>query len=161
MGRKGTKRPCARTGCRAWAERGELFCRSHRATPRPAPTPRAEPEPALTAQLGIYASALTEEERRLFKRMAGAANARQGHSAQADLEPEIWLLRVMSRRLFLALGQDDVDQDTLRKLATVLYQGIARLAQLLRTRRALSGEAVDGLAGALAQAIDEMDSLKE
>ena len=125
------------------------FCRSHRLSP--APHGGLSPAALLgESPLGVYAGALTPEERRLFEQRRDAG----------DVEPEIWLLRVMSRRLFVALGQGDADQETVRKLAGVLYQGIARLAQLLRTRRALSGEAVDGLAGALAQALDELDTIE-
>ena len=118
-------------------------CRVHRTklddgSVRPADSP-----------LGIYASVLTAEERRLLEETGD----------RLDLEPEIWLLRIMSRRLFVAIGEDDTDRETLRKLASVLYQGIARLAQLLRVRRALDGEAEDGLAGALAKALDELDTL--
>jgi hypothetical protein len=145
MPRNPNKRRCARTGCRAWAMAGELFCASHRAAKS------APPAGDSGSMFGIYADALTPEERRLLEKRGDTG----------DVEPEIWLLRVMSRRLFLALGRDDCDQETVRKLAGVLYQGIARLAQLLRTHRALSGDAVDGLAGALAQALDEIDNLKE
>jgi hypothetical protein len=150
MPRKPDKRRCARTGCRAWAMAGSPFCHAHR---RHGTNEPAAPAPA--SLLGIYAGALTPEERRLFD--GATADQRD----PGDVEPEIWLLRVMSRRLFVALARDDCDQETARKLAGVLYQGIARLAQLLRTRRALSGEAVDGLAGALAQALDEIDTLKD
>jgi hypothetical protein len=110
----------------------------------PAPVSSAEPSP-----LGIYASALTPEEQRLVEQGGG----------RLDLEPEIWLLRLMSRRLFVAIGQEDTDLETARKLATVLYQGIARVAQIMRVQRTLQGDAADGLAGALAKAIDEIDEL--
>jgi hypothetical protein len=157
MTRKPDKRRCARTGCRAWTMAGSPFCHAHRRLSAPAaPSEMVEPAETTPASLlGIYAGALTPEELRLFD------GATAGRLDPGDVEPEIWLLRVMSRRLFIALARDDCDQDTVRKLAGVLYQGIARLAQLLRTRRALSGEAVDGLAGALAQALDEIDALKE
>ncbi len=149
MPRNPNKRRCARTGCRAWAMAGSPFCASHRAEADAAPA--GDESGAAVSLLGMYAGALTPEERRLFEQHGDAGN----------VDPEIWLLRVMSRRLFLALGREDCDQETVRKLAGVLYQGIARLAQLLRTRRAISGDAVDGLAGALAQALDEIDNLKE
>ena len=147
MPRNLNKRPCARPSCRAWAMPDSPYCRSH----RPAEAARADSPPPGESPLGIYAAALTPEERQLI----------EGQSEALDLEPEIWLLRVMSRRLFLAIGQGDADQETLRKLASVLYQGIARLSQLLRTRRAVSGEAADGLACALAQALDELTANDE
>jgi hypothetical protein len=143
MPRNPNKRRCARPGCRAWAMSDSIYCRSHRTAGTP-------PEGDSSASpLGIYASGLTPEERRLLQ---------QGGDA-LDLEPEIWLLRLMSRRLFVAIGQEDTDRETLRKLVSVLYQGIARLAQLLRVRRTLRGESADGLAGALAKALEEIDDL--
>lgn len=141
MPRNPDKRRCARESCRAWAMHDSLYCRAHR------PEESASGGPLW----GIYAAALTPEERRLFEQAGDPL----------DLEPEIRLLRVMSRRLFMAIGREEVDQEKLRKLASVLYQGFARLAQLLRTRRAVSGAAGDGLAGALAQALDEIGNLEE
>jgi hypothetical protein len=151
MPRNPKKQRCARAGCRAWAMSDSPFCRAHRHPETrpdeplpPAPVSSVEPSP-----LGIYASALTPEEQRLV----------QQDGRRLDLEPEIWLLRLMSRRLFEAIGQEGTDLETVRKLATVLYQGIARVAQVIRVQRTLQGDAADGLAGALAKAIDEIDEL--
>lgn len=146
MPRNPNKRRCAYPGCRAWAMAGSAHCWSHR---RMACEATALSTPPDESPLGIYASALTPEERRLLEQ----------HGELLDLEPEIWLLRIMSRRLFIAIGEEDADRETIRRLATVLYQGLARLAELTRARRALSGEAADGLAGALAQALEEIESL--
>ena len=151
MPRNPKKQRCAQPGCRAWAMSDSQYCRAHRPAETradeplpPAPVSIVEPSP-----LGIYASALTPEERRLLEQAGDTL----------DLEPEIWLLRLMSRRLFVAIGQEDTDRETIRKLASVLYQGIARLAQLMRVRRTLRGDAADGLAGALAKALEEIDDL--
>ena len=151
MPRNPKKQRCARVGCRAWAMPDSPFCRAHRPLETrpdeplpPAPVSSVEPSP-----LGIYAAHLTPEEQRLLEQAGGTL----------DLEPEIWLLRLMSRRLFVAIGEDATDRETIRKLASVLYQGIARLAQLMRVQRTLQGDAADGLAGALAKALDEIDEL--
>ena len=151
MPRNPKKRRCAQPGCRAWAMSDSPYCRAHRPAKTradeplpPAPVSTVEPSP-----LGIYASALTPEERCLLEQAGDTL----------DLEPEIWLLRLMSRRLFVAIGQEDTDRETIRKLASVLYQGLARLAQLMRVRRTLRGDAADGLAGALAKALEEIDDL--
>ena len=159
MPRNPKKQRCAQPGCRAWAMSDSQYCRAHRPAETradeplpPAPVSIVEPAPVSIVEpspLGIYASALTPEERRLLEQAGDTL----------DLEPEIWLLRLMSRRLFVAIGQEDTDRETLRKLASVLYQGIARLAQLMRVRRTLRGDAADGLAGALAKALEEIDDL--
>lgn len=148
MPRNPNKRRCIQPGCRAWAMADGPYCRAHRqadgATQAVRPSGGESP-------LGIYAAALTPEERRLLEQCGD----------QLDLAPEIWLLRIMSRRLFLALSEEDADRETIRRLASVLYQGLARLAELSRARRALSGEAANGLAGALAQALEEIENCQE
>jgi len=146
MPRNPNKRRCAQPGCRAWAMADSPYCRAHRSMGGALP---AAPSTAGESPLGIYAAALTPEERRLLEQCGD----------QLDLAPEIWLLRIMSRRLFLALSGEDADRETIRRLASVLYQGLARLAELSRARRALSGEAADGLAGALAQALEEIETI--
>ena len=158
MPRNPQKRRCARPECRAWARAGSAHCRWHGpGQAEAAPAPQAGggtgpgPREGAGSPLGIYAAALTPEERRLLEQAGDCL----------DLEPEIWLLRVMSRRLFLALSRGEGDAESLRKLASVLYQGLARLAQLMRARRAVNGEAADGLAGALAQALDAIDNIQD
>jgi hypothetical protein len=42
------------------------------------------------------------------------------------------------------------------RLATLALAGARTVARLLRDQRALSGEAADGIAGAIAQALDEL-----
>lgn len=46
--------------------------------------------------------------------------------------------------------------DQLASLLTLFGQNASRLGRLLRDRRAISGEAADGIAGAIAQALDEL-----
>ena len=57
---------------------------------------------------------------------------------------------------------DDVDDTTspqdIAKLFALHGQNASRLGRLLRDQRALSGEAADGIAGAIAQALDELSS---
>jgi hypothetical protein len=78
------------------------------------------------------------------------------------LDDELWLQRVANRRLFQRAsetpGQDVPELDVLIKVAEALATGTGRVARLLRDKRALSGEAADGIAGALAQALDELAS---
>jgi hypothetical protein len=73
------------------------------------------------------------------------------------LDDEIWMQRVFNRRL-VAVTQtaDDVPLETLVKVAEALARGTGRVARLLRDKRALSGEAADGIAGAIAAALDEL-----
>jgi len=84
------------------------------------------------------------------------------YSADMTLDDEIGVTRIALRRALKALsapapGQLLVLADFAR-LAAVVFQGGRTVARLLRDRRALSGEAADGIAGALAQAIDELST---
>ena len=76
------------------------------------------------------------------------------------LDDEIWLQRVLNHRLFHYLDDSEpgapLEVATLVKVAEALGAGTTRVARLLRDRRALSGEAADGLAGAIAAALDEL-----
>lgn len=73
-----------------------------------------------------------------------------------SLEDELWLQRVLNRRLLQESQVDDLK--LLTKVVEVLGVGINRVAKLLRDKRALSGEAGDGLVGAIGKALDELSS---
>ncbi len=53
---------------------------------------------------------------------------------------------------------DGLPVDTLAHLLALHGQNASRLGRLLRDQRALSGEAADGIAGAIAQALDELSN---
>jgi hypothetical protein len=58
--------------------------------------------------------------------------------------------------LINAADPDDVH--TLIRLFSLHGQNASRLGRLLRDQRALSGQAADGIAGAIAQALDELSN---
>jgi len=53
---------------------------------------------------------------------------------------------------------DPDDVRTLVKLFSLHAQNASRMGRLLRDQRALSGQAADGISGAIAQALDELSS---
>ncbi|HUK86882.1 MAG TPA: hypothetical protein VLT85_04395 [Terriglobales bacterium] len=53
---------------------------------------------------------------------------------------------------------DPGDTRTLIRLFSLYAQIASRMGRLLRDQRALSGQAADGIAGAIAQALDELSS---
>jgi hypothetical protein len=53
---------------------------------------------------------------------------------------------------------DPSDVHTLIKLFSLYSQNASRMGRLLRDQRALSGAAADGIAGAIAQALDELSN---
>ena len=141
------KRKCTaltRSGppCRAWAERGSdpPRCAAHRgdgrrgdkATPQAPPAPAGPgfyPEDPTAVTIDGAIAGLTDKMRRLDALIAG-------HDQSA--------------------GRNWPPDEVLVQLLGLYTQASSRLSQLLRDRRALSGEAADGLAGAIAQALDEI-----
>lgn len=129
--------------CQAWAIAGTdpPTCAAH--LPRTAPP---------VTRHGFYSSSVAPDE------LADLVT----YSADMTLDDEIGVTRIALRRSLKALsapapGQLLVLADFAR-LAAVVFQGGRTVARLLRDRRALSGEAADGIAGALAQAIDELST---
>ncbi|MER3544233.1 MAG: hypothetical protein C4311_06400 [Chloroflexota bacterium] len=60
---------------------------------------------------------------------------------------------------FLAcLDADDLPSDKAIRLFSILSQNASRLRRLLRDRRAISGEAAEGITSAIAQALDELST---
>lgn len=60
---------------------------------------------------------------------------------------------------FLAcLDADDLPSDKAIRLFSILSQNASRLGRLLRDRRAISGEAAEGITSAIAQALDELST---
>jgi hypothetical protein len=96
-----------------------------------------------TAMGGFYSGTFTEEELLDVARLAAAGDV--------SLDEEIGMLRVCMRRVL------EADIDPARSLQ-LLSRGAGQLAALMRAKRALSGEAADGLAAAFAKALDELST---
>jgi hypothetical protein len=64
----------------------------------------------------------------------------------------------LSRLIEAELTKPGTDLDTLGRLFGLHGQNASRLGRLLRDRRALTGDAADGIAGAIAQALDELSN---
>ncbi len=146
-----------RTGrpCKAWAQRGSepALCRAH--ADRPAGqekdpfliNPKKE-EPQSEAEL-FYNRRFSSEE---LKALVGLALDR-------SLNGEVAITRVAIRRILNQLEEELGPEETAH-LATLLFNGARTIAQLLRAQRALSGEAAEGISGAMAQALDELSTMK-
>jgi CO/xanthine dehydrogenase FAD-binding subunit len=92
---------------------------------------------------GFYDKTFTDEELLDIGRLAAAGGV--------SLDEEIAMLRVAMRRVLEA----PIDA---AKALQLLSRGAGQLATLMRAKRALSGEAADGLAGAFARALDELST---
>jgi hypothetical protein len=127
-------RPCA-----AWAVRGSQLplCSAHGGAAQQQDAP------------AFYHGAFSAPELAGLPQLARAA----------ALDEEIAAARVVLRRLLLYLrDHPDLDAATLARLAPLAFRGTLTVARLLRDQRALSGEAADGIAGAIGQALDELGS---
>jgi hypothetical protein len=91
---------------------------------------------------GFYDKLFSDEELRDVGRLA---------AGDASLDEEIAMLRVAMRRVL------EAPLDPARTLQ-LLSRATGQLATLMRAKRALSGEAADGLADAFAKALDELST---
>jgi hypothetical protein len=146
-----------RTGkpCRAWAIRGSNppTCATHAGRTKDAGAPLAN----VNRQAhGFYSAALDPNE--LADLVAFADDL--------SLNDEIALARVILRRVMIHLklpvtdrpAEQRIDDADLARLAGLVLAGTRTVARLLRDQRALSGDAADGFAGAIAQALDELST---
>lgn len=134
--------------CRAWAIRGSdpPLCASHaRLALGGAPAGNLN-----AARHGFYSPVLKPDE--LADLVACADDM--------TLDDEIALARVIARRLagMLIAPPDAAETADTARLASLALQATRTIARLLRDRRALSGDAADGIAGAISQALDELSS---
>ena len=150
--------------CKAWAIRGSdpPRCSAHAGRNAGAGAP---PGNQNRRTHGFYASALLPEE------LADLVAC----SGDMTLDDEIAIARVTLRRILALLSADRVHRGPeysrapegttvemtpvdYARLAALLLAGARTVARLLRDKRALSGEAADGVAGAIAQALDELST---
>lgn len=136
--------------CRAWAVRGSdpPACAAHAGRTKGAGAP---PHNINRRQHGFYSPVLVPDELADLVQFAD----------DLSLADEIALARVILRRVVGKLTVTDpavLDIEDLSKLAALSLAGTRTVARLLRDQRALSGDAADGFAGAIAQALDELST---
>ncbi|HSM57443.1 MAG TPA: hypothetical protein VK879_14930 [Candidatus Sulfomarinibacteraceae bacterium] len=144
MKRKCTARTNAGRPCRAWAVRGSEppRCPAHAGLTGGASSSRRS-----DAGSGFYGRQLTTQE-------ISDLVASTGDSSLVD---EIAVSRVVLRRLLSVLqDEDELSVRELTRVASMVFNGSRVVAHLLRDERALSGEAADGIAGAIGHALDEL-----
>ena len=102
------------------------------------------------AKHGFYSRHFSEDEMALVAAFC----------TDPSLDDEIAMQRVANLRVVQALGEIDTsqlsDREQLARLHEALSMGLGRVAKLLRDKRALSGEAADGLQNAITKALDEI-----
>ena len=149
--------------CKAWAARGS-------APPRCVAHQEAGVAPGGAASGGGAPGASHEGNADGHTRPVGAppgnTNAlRHGFYAQPANPPRTIAdaIALLSHNLatlatYINSHIDDLDPDQAAQLLALQGQNLSRFSRMLRDQRALSGEAADGIAGAIAQALDELST---
>lgn len=91
-------------------------------------------------------------------RTHGLYAAKPGIRTIADVIDDLAQTQAILSALIEEHIEGEPDLDALVTLLRLHGQNASRLGRLLRDQRALSGEAADGIAGAIAQALDELGS---
>jgi hypothetical protein len=128
-------------------------------TPTTAPVPAAPPPAYGTAQAvnhrthGFYSGQFTTEEMALISSFL----------LDPTLEDEIWMQRVVNRRLLAYLNGDALQDEppevavrSMVRVAEALALGTGRVARLLRDRQALTGDTAKILLDAITTALTEL-----
>jgi hypothetical protein len=76
------------------------------------------------------------------------------------LADELSAVRVAIRRT-LEKMKEELEAAEFARMAALIFRGANTAAHLLRTRRAIRGQAVDGLLAAVAQAIQELETERD
>ncbi len=76
----------------------------------------------------------------------------------ATIDDAIKQLLDCQDRIAHALDENELDTETQIRAFGLMAANTRRLGRLLRDQRALSGQAADGIAGAIAQALDELSN---
>jgi hypothetical protein len=133
-------RQCGHPGCAKPAQHGTEppLCSVHA---------HQAPQVVIPAVEGaqLYSSGYREDELALIAALSEKA---------LSLEDEIWLLRMINRRLFAQA--EGADFNKLLRLADAIGVGTARVARLSLDRKALLDVSDSTLAAALSQALDEL-----
>lgn len=131
--------------CQAWAVRGSSppLCSAHAGRNVGAGAPTGNRN---ARTHGAYSDLIDEGE--LAQLVADAGDR--------SLEDELAITRLALRRLTQILNDDEAQPSQIQAIAPLIFTGSRAVARLLRADRALSGEAADGLNGAISQAIDEL-----
>jgi hypothetical protein len=145
MARNPNKQPCERNGCKNYAQRGSSYCRSHAPNAPPPNARGAEAANANAQRHGLYSHFFHPDD----------LEALAAVSADSGLDDEIALTRVAIRRLAEYIENAGTTDEAI-SLAQALFAGAGRVAGLLKTQRSLTGQAADGIAGAIGQALDEL-----
>lgn len=100
-----------------------------------------------TEETGVYHRLLSDQQ--VVDWLAYDCNATLGDETASN--------RIMLQHLLIYLQQtDDISMPEVVKIAALVFRGARAVTTVLRDEKALSGEAADGIAGAVGRALDEL-----
>jgi hypothetical protein len=146
-------RPCR--GCPV-RDTDPLLCSAHGGGSRP---PGAPPGNRNALKHGAYARQAIPAQRPEHGRGTGSSRDSQGDEPP-DLPSRIRDLDKKIRDLSTYIDNlsEKEKKENYAGLLTLYGQLLSRLGRLMRDQRAISGEAADGIPGAIAQALDELST---
>jgi hypothetical protein len=133
--------------CRAWAVRGS-------------DPPRCAAHGGTTARIGAPPGSQNALKHGFYVRRAREAQPEEVAGEGWSIERIILDLSTKQARLsqYIEARAEELSAEDLARFLMIHGQNASRLGRLLRDRRALSGEAADGISAAIAQALDELNS---
>ena len=145
-------RPCARVGCRAWAMRGGVHCRSHLPDDEEEGDERRLRAEAFAARVrGGERGDLVEGVVRAVVDAIGGVGERPGEAA---LEGEIGALRLVLSRV---IAVDALAGDP-RDLALTVTRLVDAIVRAIKARQGLAGADGDALDALTARVLAELDA---
>lgn len=131
--------------CKSWAIPKSNLCAAHSGKHGGAPTGNQS-----RRTHGLYSRHFNQAELAALSELIGQ---------QPNLDDEIALAKVINARAVRYLSENpDMPAVEFVALANVALTGTGRVASLLRAWRAISGDAADGIAAAIASALDELSN---
>jgi hypothetical protein len=176
------KRPSKLSGPQNHKLNGRLRRRAALPAPVPAPAPVPEPASSPAAAPGAAVSAAAPDAAPQAQALAAVARSIYAGELTSEeialiaarfadiiVDDEIWMQRALNRRLLNLFSQLLTETRSLQdddgrsislviKTANALTAGTGRVASLMRAKRALVGDAADGLAGAVAAVLEEIST---
>lgn len=146
------KIPCAAVTkrgkkCKAYAVHGEKYCSAHLGRSVGAGAP---PGNQNARKHGFYGKLFTSDEQIDLIEL----------SSDKSIEDELGMQRVLIRRLIDYIGDNNgkLLPEEYAQLVQVAFSGLRNIAALLRTEKALAGDAADSIAGHISGILDELST---
>jgi hypothetical protein len=122
--------------------------------------PRCAAHGGTTARIGAPPGSQNALKHGFFVRRECEAELEEVAPGEWSIETIILDLCIKQARLseYIEARREELSAEQLARFLQIHGQNASRLGRLLRDRRALCGDAADGISGAIAQALDELSN---